>query len=109
MGFPRQEYWSKLPFHSPGDLPDPGIEPMSPALAGGWIPYHYTTRERLLLKLKYAKTIKKNFFLTRDFPGGPVLKTLCFHVGGVGSIPVWKTKISHTAWCSQNLKKNFFN
>ena len=37
MGFPRQEYWSGLPFPSPGDLPDPGIEPaspVSPALGG---------------------------------------------------------------------------
>ena len=34
MGFPRQEYRSGLPFPSPGDLPDPGIEPESPALAG---------------------------------------------------------------------------
>ena len=33
MGFSRQEYWSGLPFPSPGDLPDPGIEPESPALA----------------------------------------------------------------------------
>ena len=32
MGFPRQEYWSGLPFPSPGDLPDPGIKPRSPAL-----------------------------------------------------------------------------
>ena len=32
MGFSRQEYWSRLPFLSPGDLPDPGIEPGSPAL-----------------------------------------------------------------------------
>ena len=32
MGFSRQEYWSELPFPSPGDLPDPGIEPRSPAL-----------------------------------------------------------------------------
>ena len=32
MGFSRQEYWSRLPFPSPGDLPDPGIEPGSPAL-----------------------------------------------------------------------------
>ena len=32
MGFSRQEYWSGLPFPSPGDLPDPGIEPASPAL-----------------------------------------------------------------------------
>ena len=30
MGFSRQEYWSGLPFPSPGDLPDPGIEPGSP-------------------------------------------------------------------------------
>ena len=38
MGFPRQENWRGLPFSSPGDLPDPGIEPMSiisSALAGG--------------------------------------------------------------------------
>ena len=35
MRFPRQEYWSGLPFPSPGDLPDLGIESASPALAGG--------------------------------------------------------------------------
>ena len=32
MGFSRQKYWSGLPFPSPGDLPDPGIKPRSPAL-----------------------------------------------------------------------------
>ena len=32
MGLSRQEYWSGLPFPSPGDLPNPGIEPGSPAL-----------------------------------------------------------------------------
>ena len=32
MGFPRQEYWRGLPFPSPGDLPNPGIKPRSPAL-----------------------------------------------------------------------------
>ena len=32
MEFSRQDYWSGLPFPSPGDLPDPGIEPRSPAL-----------------------------------------------------------------------------
>jgi len=36
MGFSRQEYWSGLPFPSPGDLPESGIEPVSPALAGGF-------------------------------------------------------------------------
>ena len=32
MGFPKQEYWSEFPFLFPGDLPDPGIKPGSPAL-----------------------------------------------------------------------------
>ena len=35
VGFFRQEYWSGLPFPSPGDLPDPGIKPRSPALQAG--------------------------------------------------------------------------
>ena len=35
MGFSRQDYWSGLPFPSPGDLPNPGIEPGSPALEAG--------------------------------------------------------------------------
>ena len=38
MGFSRQEYWSGLPFPSPGDLPDPGIKPRSPALQGDALP-----------------------------------------------------------------------
>ena len=36
MGFPRREYWSGLPFPSPGDLPRPGINLTSLALAGGF-------------------------------------------------------------------------
>ena len=43
MGFSRQEYWRGLPFPSPGDLPDPGIKPVSlasPAVAGRF----FTTR-----------------------------------------------------------------
>ena len=39
MGFSRQEYCSGLPFPSPGDLPDPGIEPMSPALQADSLPF----------------------------------------------------------------------
>ena len=37
MGFPVQEYWSRLPFPCPGDLPNPGIELVSPALAGRFL------------------------------------------------------------------------
>ena len=38
MGFSRQEYWNGLPFPSPGDLPNPGIEPRSPALQADSLP-----------------------------------------------------------------------
>ena len=38
MGFSRQEYWSGVPFPFPGDLPDPGIEPRSPALQANALP-----------------------------------------------------------------------
>ena len=38
MEFSRQEYWSGLPFPSPGDLPDPGIKPRSPELQADGLP-----------------------------------------------------------------------
>ena len=47
MGFSRQ-YWSRLPFPTPGYLPDPGIKPTSlvlSAMAGGWVLYHCDTWE----------------------------------------------------------------
>ena len=47
MGFSRQEYWSGLPFPSPGDLPNPGIEPRSPALEANALTS--ATREALVL------------------------------------------------------------
>ena len=53
MEFPRQEYWSSLPFPSPEDLPDPGFEPMylvSPALAGNSLPLCPNVR---VLQAKY--------------------------------------------------------
>ena len=56
MEFFRQEYWSGLPFPSPGDHPDPGIEPASPTLAGR--------------------------FFTTEPPGKPHLGALCFKTGG---------------------------
>ena len=51
MGFPRQEYWNGLPFLTPGDLPNPGIQPASlsfPALAGGLTPGKPMLRSRAL-------------------------------------------------------------
>ena len=49
MGFSRQEYWSGLPFPSPGDLPNPGIEPRSPALQVDALP---SESESMMISLK---------------------------------------------------------
>ena len=54
MGFPRQENWSAFPFLSPGDLPDPGIKPVSPALASGF----FTISATWEAHIKYYLTIK---------------------------------------------------
>ena len=57
LGFSRQECWSVLPFPSPGDLPNPGIKPISPALAGKF----FTTEppgKPLLLVPKFPGTPK---------------------------------------------------
>ena len=58
MGFSRQEYWSGLPCPPPGDILDPGIEPMSstaPALAGGFLlPAHLVKSTQEALKSAYS-------------------------------------------------------
>ena len=55
MRFPRQEYWSGLPFPSPGDLTDPGIEPASPALEGGFFTTEPPGNKCLLCKRYSAR------------------------------------------------------
>ena len=60
MGFSKQENWSGWPFPSPGDLPDPEIEPMSPALAGGFlttVPTGRPLRVICMFILKYTDCI----------------------------------------------------
>ena len=51
----RQEYWSRLPFAPPGDLRDPGIEPMSPVWAGGF----YTTGSPVKSHAKHNSSLKR--------------------------------------------------
>ena len=62
MGFPRQEYWSRLPFPPPGDLPDPEVEPTSAALAGGFFTTS-TTWEALVFMVVYKLRHIKSLFL----------------------------------------------
>ena len=49
MGFSRQEYWSGEPFPLPGDLPNPGIQPRSPALQADALPPEPSGKPKLLL------------------------------------------------------------
>ena len=49
MGFSREEYWSGLPFPSPGDLPNPGIEPRSPALQAVALPSEPPGKPKMVL------------------------------------------------------------
>ena len=54
MGFPRPEYWSGLPFPPPGELPNPGIEPMSPASPALQVSSFTTKPVFFLLQMKMS-------------------------------------------------------
>ena len=81
MGFSRQGYWCGLPFPSPGDHPDPGIEPASLALQAESLPSEPPE------KPTYRGTRVR---ITR-LPGSPEVKTLYFHCRGCGFDP-WSGK-----------------
>ena len=59
MGFPRREYWSGLPF-PPGDLPNPGIEPRSPALQADFLPSEPPRKPVKSVKCFKISTLSKN-------------------------------------------------
>ena len=56
MGFYRQEYWTGLPFPSPGDLPNPGIEPRSPALQGDALTSELPGKKFFVLSISLKNT-----------------------------------------------------
>ena len=58
MGFSEQEYWSGLPLPSPGDLPNPGIEPGSPALRADALPSEPPMTAILFLPFSYLVTLE---------------------------------------------------
>ena len=59
LGFSQQEHWSGLPFPSPGDLPDPGIEPSSLALAGRFFTTSATCEAISLIALVFLQHFNK--------------------------------------------------
>ena len=66
MGFSRQEYWSGLPFPSPGDLPNPGIKPRSPTLQMDALPSEPPGKPLLGIALPLLE-IGVNSFLVPQF------------------------------------------
>ena len=89
MGFPRQKYWSGLPFFSPGDLPDPGVEPVIPALAGGFFTIWATRGARLCTwgRCKGKKWVRKLSRVKFWFSWGGILSPLLYLASG------WKWKL----------------
>ena len=87
MGFLKQEYWRGLPFLYPGDFPDPGIEPASPALASKF----FTTEplgkpiSNYIPQLKKKKEKKRK--VTVGFSNSSVGKESSCNAGGASSIP----------------------
>ena len=59
MGFAKQEYWSGLPFPSPGDLPDPDIEPVSPVWQGDSLLLSHLVN----ININYQKEVLSKTFL----------------------------------------------
>ena len=72
VGFPRQEYWRGLPFPSLGDLLDPGVEPVPPALAGGF----FTTESSGKPSGGYRLLILRKSFLPLNRTEGIIIGTL---------------------------------
>ena len=69
MGFPKQEYWGGLPFPSPGNIPDPGIEPRSPSLQVDSLPLGHLgspeVNEINLHRLKF--TLERNGIFLKNY------------------------------------------
>jgi len=65
MGLFRQEYWSGLPCSPPGDLPDPGIESVSSALAGGFFTTNVPWEAPVLEAGSLKSTCQQGWFLLR--------------------------------------------
>ena len=88
MEFSRQKYWHWLPFLSPGDLPDPGIEPRSPALQEDSLPFEPSGRYTILdIKLFHLYESQEQVKLMFGFPGGSVVKNPSISAGYMGLMP----------------------
>ena len=76
IGFSRQEYWSGLPFPSPGDLPNPGIEPRSPALQADTLTSETPGKSLVMALLNHKKEENTAVHNNMDGPGGHMLSEI---------------------------------
>ena len=90
IGFSRQEYWSGLPFLSPGDLPDPGIEPGSPVLQADSLPIEL---QSLLIPIIYFIQYGQSLPITLQINTLSQTMALC--------LPKTATTMSPTTWSFQ--------
>ena len=93
MGFSRQEYWSGLPFLSPGDHPDPGIEPGSPTLQADTLPSEPQGSQPVCMIIH---TLIQFFSgLVMD---SPILRTLSISISFPHSLYSFNCIISQPPW-----------
>ena len=79
MGFPRQEYQNGLPFPSPGDLSDPGIEPTFPALQADSLPPRHVGSTSLCLNVTFLCGFTRlHFSFSPSSPTPPLIPHLLF-------------------------------
>ena len=82
MEFSRPENWSRQPFPSPGDLPNPGIEPKSPALQEDSLPSEPQGKPKNTGVDEHNKYNKLHYIM--DFPGGTAVKNPPVNAGDTG-------------------------
>ena len=93
MVFPRQEYWSGLPFPSPGDFPDPGVEPVSAALASVFF-----TTQPLVKVIQSCMTLWDPMeYTVHGILQARILEWVAFPFSRGSSQPRDRTQVSHIA------------
>ena len=79
MGFPKQEYWRRLPFPSPGDLPEPGTKSMSPVLVGRFFTTELPGKPRTDSTVTQKCTNESGVFISISHGYVTCCKKKCYH------------------------------
>ena len=94
VGFPRQEYWGGLPFPSPGDPPDPGIEPTSPVLADRFFTAEPPGKPNLRHSFKDLPTCHSFSWDTFSSWSLPPYSPLWFQLSSFDHTPTWRFSLT---------------